>query len=778
MTICDVSLVLGAGLAACPGECPFWSQNAVWKGVGVCTAGPRCSVYNPLLTYADAERSVCLPCAVYGCESCAYAQPPAAGEDSATPLPDVCLKCAPGYRMAEDGRSCFLVERSLWSRAFYALVAAVVVALSALGIRLLLRPAIFQRNLERYRATSESQKAWNAADNLAGGVSDAMRSLVHADVAGVGSALYFRFLAFMVGAMAVVFAISVAHAHIPCSDMIRDFSGPFRLDRPGDLSGGSWWRRFVVGSSDSLRERLLNFKYVDDAIDWSVSQYAEDTARAARLLYLCVMALTLLFALLQRNFLRDHFADNPRVQDFTLVLESAPPLHALEDFVERATGVRPKSVAVVYDLRNASEGLREFLDLHEGEDDAGVYVNVEMADKHRRVLESLQPSGTAFAVFGSRQGMHQARGSLERSGICKASPCVLEPDEVIWENVLNEGPVFRRAAAVTAGVCVTQLMWSLVFFLPYAAYKLHAKSGDVYESLWLCLFAGVGSSLVNASIRRAADRVGFRSRESADSYLMWMTACAQLVNVGLNVLLAHLVNYGGRYKVVSVVKDFALYVRTPTFRVGEEVSLSQSLGSYMVDLLVLIPMVATLLVLYGSPLMALFYVLTADLDEQRALHLLRPSRFELTSRYCSVLVNFTCSLLLQFVIRSKLQALTLSFSLLASSVIRYASDAYVLLRKSAPSRLSGTGAFHNALLLWSVPTGVLAACPAYWRWRCLDGRLVTPFFMFALHVLCYVPLLRCIYRCRRRFEVSEHNASPADYTLGNPVYSLRRMSPL
>ncbi|ORM41859.1 uncharacterized protein BXIN_0562 [Babesia sp. Xinjiang] len=778
MTVCDVSVVLGAGILACPSECPFWSQSAVWKGVGVCTRGDRCSVYNPLLSYADDVNNVCLPCGVYGCVSCAYSEGslPVLGADS-TRLPDVCLECAPGYRMGDDGHRCYLVKSSIWSRSFYALVATTLVCFAGLGLRMLLRPSQYESNLNRYHDAVESQKIGNWSTKLRGDVFGTLLGLMRVDVAGVGVILYFRFLAFLASTIFGMILLNLAHAHIPCSDMIRSFKKPFSLDRVGDLSSGVWWQSyFKLARSVGLRDHVLNFKYVDDAIDWSVSQYAQDTSRVMGVVYLCVMGATIVFALYQRNFLQNYFNGRARVQYFTLVLDGVPPLHSLEDFVEDATGVRPKSVAVAYDIGDSLDGMRDFLNVLEEDNNDGIYVNLEMASQHRRVLNELQPSGTAFAVFGSRQAVHRARVSFERSGICGVRECDLEPEDVIWSNLSKGESLFGRVVCITAVICAAQLLWTFLFFMPYAAYKLLSLSSDFFESMWLCLFAGVGNSLVGAWIRLATDRVGFMSRETSESYLMWISAAAKLFNVGVNVLLAHMVNYGGRYKLVSVVKDFGLYMRTPTFRVGEEVSISQSLAAFMSNVLLLVPLLSFLFARYGTPLLKFLFVLSADLDESESKNMVRASRFDLSERYCISVVHFTCSLLLQFVIQSKLQALTLTLCLLGSCLLHYGCDAYMLLYKSSPTRVVGFASFYNALLLWSVPTGILAACPSYWRWRGANGRLSTVLICFLLHMVCYHGLMRYMYGLRRRFDVVEHNNSPSDYTMGNPVYTLRRLA--
>ncbi|GBE59329.1 membrane protein, putative [Babesia ovata] len=695
---------------------------------------------------------------------------------SGVPLPDVCLECAPGYRMADEGRSCYLVKSSIWSRSFYAMVAGILIALTVLCVRLLVRPSQFHANLDRYRQELGSHRGGHGSSKLGKGIIGSLLGLMNEDIAGIGVMLYFRFLAFVLGTTLVLLLLSVAHAHIPCSDMIRSLGEPFSLDRPDAVRVDSSWLGWLgMRRSPGWREHLLNFKIVDDAITWSVSQYVEDNARAMHVLYIAVMGITLAFAWSQHKFIREYFKRNPRVQSFTLILERVPPVHTLEDFVENACGVRPKSVTVAYDIDKASEGLQEFINLQDDEEGSGVYVNLDMALEHRRVLESLEPSGTAYAVFRTRLDMRKALISLNRSGICNARLCDLEPEDVEWSNIFKGEGLLRRAVEMTAAVCVTQLFWTLVFFMPYAAYKLHAGSTDLCEALWLYMFTGVGNGLVAASIHKATEKVRFASVQSAENYTMWMSTAAQLLNIGLNVLLAHLNNYGGHYKVLSMVKDFALYRRTATFSVGEEVSITQSLSTYMVNVILLVPALAFVLVRYGAPLMGALYVLAADLDD-RVSHLLRPAPFELNGRYGSAVVNFTCSLLLQYVIRSRMQSFIIAFALLASYVVHYGVDAYVLINKAAPSGLNGTAAFHNAMLMWSVPTGILAACPSYWRWRGMDGYLATTFVIFGAHVLIYCTFIYFICRPRDHIDGAEENTSTSDYSLRNPVYKLRRLA--
>eukprot|EP00371_Babesia_bovis_P002821 XP_001611468.1 membrane protein [Babesia bovis T2Bo] len=779
MTVCDISVVLGAGLLSCPSECPYWSQSAVWKGVGVCTTKDRCSVYNPLLSYADERTKVCLPCSVYGCSSCTYSNSVAFTDSDSLVLPDICLRCAPGYRMQDGGNGCYLVESSLWSRSFYAIVAAVLVCLLGLALRMALRPSQLEANIRRYRDALKSQKIGNWSDSLASGFFRSLIDLCSVDVSGVGVILYFRFLVFMGGIIFFMLVMTIAHAHIPCSDMIRSFSAPFSLDKPGEmLEARSWLDLFKPKGYLGLKDHLRNFKYVDDAIEWSVGQYADDTARVMRVLYLCVMGSTIVFAIYQRDFLKEYFREHVRTQYFTLMLDRVPPLHSLEEFVHGATGVRPKSVAVVYDLGDLPEGMDKLLDgLEEEGGSGGVYVNLDMSDQHRLLLRDLQPSGSAFAVFNSRQDMHRAMKTLEHNGICDSRICEIEPEDVMWFNLHGPELQFGHSLGVTFCICLAQLLWTFVFFLPYAAYKLHSDSTDFFECLWLSWFASIGNSLVGTAIQVGTSRISFVNREHSESYLMWISAFMQLINVGCNLLLAHLVNYGGRYKVVSMVKDYLLYMRTPTFRVGEEVSISQSLNSFMKGVLLSIPLMTFLCIYYAMPILKLLFLLSADLGETETSRLVRGSKFTLPDRYCTSIVYLTSCLLLQFVIESKLQAVTLSLCLLASCILHYVTDGYLLFYKCRSTRISGFGSFYNALLLWSLPTGLLAICPSYWRWRAANGRLSTIIIIFCAHMLFYHCFMRHAYGKRWRFDVSEHNTSNSDYTMGNPVYTLRRLVP-
>ncbi|KAK1933483.1 putative membrane protein [Babesia divergens] len=778
MLVCDVFLVLGTSVITCPKECPFWSQNAVWKNVGVCTKAATCSVYNPVLTYANTRTNVCLPCAVHGCASCAYSDAATAHASteyaSGVSLPDLCLQCAPGYRMADEGRRCYLVNSSIWSKSFYALVATVIFIVSALTLHVYLRPGKFQENLEKYNAAIDAQKSNLSPLEVGDDIYETLSKIMHVDVAGVGGMLYFRFLAFLAATTAVVLAVSLAHSHTPCSDMIRVFKEPFSLDKPIDIASDRAFSSWLgLKRPSTLKQHFLNFKFVDDAIQWSVSQYSHDTARAMRVLYLCVMAFTIVFVLSQRTFLTKYFSENSRVQNFTLLLSRVPPLHSLEDFIETATSVRPKSVAVVYDLDNVDDGLNEFLDVCENGDN--VYVNLDMNEEHYRILNTVQPSGMAFAVFSTTRELARAKKSLYYSAICDAAYCDVEPEDVIWPNVGKEN-IIVRLLSVTALACVTQLLWTVLFFLPYAAYKVHSDSSDIFEVMWLTIFVCVGNALISSFIRRASQKIAFTNCESMHSYLMWMSFATQLWNTGLNVALAHFINYGGRFKVLSVLKDFSMYMRTPTFKVGEEVSISLSLNAYMVDMVLLIPIFGFVFMYYGAPLLTAFLVLTADLNEKQIAQFVRYPRFDFPGSYSGAIANFTCSLLLQFIIRSKLQALVMSLSLLASFFLHYVVDTYILLRKAERARINGFAYFYNAMLLWSLPTGILAACPSYWRWRGQDGKLTTPFVMFFIHMICYHGFMRLLYSDGRRLGCTEVNRSETDYTFTNPIYKLRRMA--
>ncbi|KAK1444995.1 hypothetical protein BgAZ_109010 [Babesia gibsoni] len=779
MSVCDVFLALGASVASCPKECPFWSQNAVWKNVGVCTVAENCNVYNPILNYADKTSNVCLPCAVHGCAKCEYSEEAlgrvARGSDSELVLPDVCLQCAPGYRMTDEGRRCYLVNSNLWTRLLYVAISVLVLSSTALALNFLLRPGKFWENVEKYKAAMEAQKSELEAIDADGGFFHRLYAFLHVDVLGVGGILYFRFVLFMVLVTLVLLVISISHSHIRCAGMIRVFKAPFTLDKPAEVPLShrlfSW---FGMSPTSQLKEHFLNFKYVDDAIEWSVEQYANDTARTMRILYICVMICTVAFMISQRDFLLSYFKENSLVQNFTLILHRAPPLHTLEDFIQNATTVRPKSVTVAYDLSHVDDGMKEFLDVQD--EDSHVYLNIEMAEEHRRILKKLNPTGTAFAVFETIQDLEVARTSLRNTGICDADYCDMEPEDVIWANIGKEEQILTNIISMSGVIVSLQVAWTFVFFLPYATYMIHSDSSDILEAMWLTIFVTVGSSIVAVSINKAIDKIEFVSRGSVASYKMWVSFVTDVINTGLSVLLAHFINYGGRFKVVSVVKDFTKYMTTPAFKVGEEVSVSMSLNSYMVNVLLFIPTFLFLYIYYGSTLITAVLVLAADLNEKQIAQFVRYPMFDFPGRFSDFIVKFTCSLLLQFVIRSKSQAIMISVSLLVGFLLSYIMDTYMIENKTGRVKINGYQCFYNALRIWSIPTGVLAACPSYWRWRSQDGKPITPFIMFFLHVSCYWWFMSVIFNCRSSFGRTEVNTSETDYTLVNPVYKLKRLT--
>ncbi|XP_955015.1 uncharacterized protein TA03965 [Theileria annulata] len=362
MSLCGVSQLFSDEHNECPAECPFWAPSSVWKYIGVCSEVGVCKRFNPILNYADSYNNVCLPCKVFGCISCKYSNEP----DSMVPvtdtlkkLPDYCIECAKGYKRSEDGTSCYIVGSTLWSKLFYFILIYLLICIAIVTIRILVNRDKFKSNFRNLvNALKNQQKKllrdFTSPENR---LYKLFTDLTNQNLSGLGLILYFRSLGFLVIVMSLLFFVSLAHVHIPCSNMIRLFKDPFRIyyfARANHVPR-SFIANFFAKNANKLVDDIFNFKSVDEAITWNVTQYSNEISGVMYVLYVSVMVMTVVYFVSQRRAIIKFMSKSSKMRDLTLVIKNLPSSltdeEQIKEMIYTCTNIRPVTVTVCYDLK-------------------------------------------------------------------------------------------------------------------------------------------------------------------------------------------------------------------------------------------------------------------------------------------------------------------------------------------------------------------------------------------------------------------------------------------
>lgn len=400
-------------------------------------------------------------------------------------------------------------------------------------------------------------------------------------------------------------------------------------------------------------------------------------------------------------------------------------------------------------------------------------------------FSNLESSGECFLTFESTL---DCRSVLERfrSSEFELYQCEVEPENIVWENIGYENQVNRKVFGISMVTIAILMGYIVLFFVPYAFYTITSPMTHILEIILLGLFVDFGNTLISVILRNLIDKAGIINKDVVDSYLMFCNYFIRLINLVLNVVLSHFINYGGRSKALSFLERKA-HLISPTFRVGEEVSFGLSFSIYIVNVLLLIPNVIFLFVHYLIPIFSSFLVLTLDFDSKRATKLMEYSTFNISSYYSDDMSNITFCLLLFFLIKDQKQGSLVFFAILFSYILNYAKSQFILLRRSSRKLYSTWRLSYFTYIMWVFPTLILAVCPRYWDWRGGEGSLFSIFTNAVLHIAIYTFILHLVFGKTPTLdseitlsEVLEGNLNgfemELDYKAHNPVYKFKKFS--
>ncbi|UKJ88965.1 hypothetical protein MACJ_002211 [Theileria orientalis] len=796
MSLCGVSQLFSTDLNECPPECPFWAPSSVWKYIGVCSKSANCKLFNPTLHFADVNNHVCLPCNVFGCISCAYSN----ADDSTTPitdnfkkLPDFCIQCAKGYKRSNDGQMCYLVDSSIWPKLLRYLMAFVLLSIAVLIIRLLMDREKMKNNFNSLLSALKNQqkkmlrKSEPSGRTLYGLSIDVRKN----NISGIGLMLYFRGLVFFSSVMALLFFSSLAHVHIPCSKMIRIFKEPFRVyyfvSSPDER--GTFISNFFSENVNKLVDDIFNFKSVDEAINWNVVAYSKEVSSVMNVLYISIMAMTVVYLVSQKRVIKTYTSSSTKLKDLTLVLRNLPKSitneNEIADMIYESSGVKPASITICYDLKRHKKDidkLLESVDEMNAQEDG--YINFDRVEEFNKSFTDLKSSGECFVTFENSGDCRNVLHSFKNGGI-GVEECDVEPENVMWENIGYEKNINGKILAISIVTIGCLTVYSVVFFVPYAIYSISSQMKHLLEVLVVSLFLDCGNTIVSVVLRSLITRAGIINSDVVEGYLMFCSYFIKLLNMLLNIVLSHIINYGGMHKLLSLLGKQS-NLDTPTFRVGEEVSFSVSFSIYMVNVLIIIPNGFFVIEHYVFPLVNSFLVLTLDFDVRKASRLMEYSKFDISAGYSNNLANITCCLFLLFLIKDRKQGCIVFLSMCISYFLNYLKDQFIVLRRSSRKFYSTWRLCYVTFVIWAFPTLVLAVCPHYWSWRAGEGGVNMIVLSGLVHMFIYGLILYALFgrqplHSNLRFSdlVEDKSTSPEqdlEYKLHNPLYKLKLLS--
>ncbi|KAK2194729.1 uncharacterized protein BdWA1_003791 [Babesia duncani] len=460
------------------------------------------------------------------------------------------------------------------------------------------------------------------------------------------------------------------------------------------------------------------------------------------------------------------------IEDFTLVIGDLPATMVkdshLSAWVHATCGIEPKSVCICFKIKRHMPKIQQVLaTLEASPKSGGNYINLDYCKLLN--VGQLECSGKALVVFDSIKSLNVAKARFTKAKI-KTDYCDFNSESVIWENFESRANIIKQCAC-TILVCFGILLgWSVFFFIPYAAYRLHTQLEDVFENLWLNIFVSVAGACMGSALQLAVDSIDFTSKRHRRRLLLWCNFFVQVLVIGLNVLLSHATNYGGRTKLMWLLGQHVH--QSSTFQVGEEISMSLSFCGYMVNTLLAVPLAIALLVHALGPWLGKALVLVGDFDQETINKLAKYPEFETGGRYCDSLAYLTCSLLVHVFLVPQYDRIIVCASLVLHVLICILRDRLVLCYRSASRISDDQGADFTPLAIWGVPCAILAAYPEYWNQRTGTLQMLPIVYALLKHViLYYTALALSCYRVKP----NAINRENFDWRLYNPIYKASNM---
>ncbi|KYO00723.1 putative protein, unknown function [Plasmodium gaboni] len=386
----------------------------------------------------------------------------------------------------------------------------------------------------------------------------------------------------------------------------------------------------------------------------------------------------------------------------------------------------------------------------------------------------------------------------------QVNKCDVEPIDITWQNISNNTFIIPiMIIKITISILVLFfliLLWSIIFYGPYAIYALHHASiiekqkkqeilFNVLISLILGIFIGLGNFLLTFLTTLIGNFMKFDKKQSTDSFVFCVNSIFQLLNFLLNVLITHLTNAGGDNKIRSFFLFFPnhlfVHLKSKDIILGEEYSFGRSLNYNIIPFITLFPTLFSFFGIYILPFLykSMLILFCSNTTIKKAEKLIQCPECNLHYRYSEAVISFTVTLLLFFFTHDKYNtSFTFLLLFLSYLFIKY-RDTYLFLRETKITYYYNTFLFDTVIAFWSLPTGILAILPFYWMWRSHKTSILTVGAVFFVHIFIYFIICNAI-RKNLNESISTNDVSynevaqmkAYNWFNTNPVYVLKQYS--
>ncbi|SOS78028.1 probable protein, unknown function [Plasmodium sp. gorilla clade G1] len=386
----------------------------------------------------------------------------------------------------------------------------------------------------------------------------------------------------------------------------------------------------------------------------------------------------------------------------------------------------------------------------------------------------------------------------------QVNKCDVEPIDITWQNISNNTFIIPiMIIKITMSILILFfliLLWSIIFYGPYAIYALHHASiiekqkkqeilFNVLISLILGIFIGFGNFLLTFLTTLIGNFMKFDKKQSTDSFVFCVNSIFQLLNFLLNVLITHLTNAGGDNKIRSFFLFFPnhlfVHLKSKDIILGEEYSFGRSLNYNIIPFITLFPTLFSFFGIYILPFLykSMLILFCSNTTIKKAEKLIQCPECNLHYRYSEAVISFTVTLLLFFFTHDKYNtSFTYVLLFLSYLFIKY-RDTYLFLRETKITYYYNTFLFDTVIAFWSLPTGILAILPFYWMWRSHKTSILTIVSVFFAHIFIYFIICNAIRKNLNENismnDVSYHEVAQMkayNWFNTNPVYVLKQYS--
>jgi len=705
---CATTVVLNASFnmnSDCPAACPFHAADKQDKVAcsSKCVRPSDCRVLDPTRPVADPEMGACRPASVDGCKV-----PAIDGSDT-------CLECHSWFTLREDGTCSGQLQWLGYS--FLALILVLLLVIIVWLIDLNIRPATNVEALKvgldfRTDQKYHQQKQEGEENRQLVPLSS---NLCSTAIGGPGLVLHFNFIAAV-----IVWASLVGVAWVILALVVDD---EFLTLGTRDY-GTSFKNCILVAWGSETQQRLLPAKLT---------------------FMICTYVFTflgcLIFSVRQLRLFQWLDASRDTMKDFAAHLYGlpfVPGTELLEDeimsFITAKTGQDVVGVSVAWNYseqqdfvddavmkelqdKEAASGhaqptpvgndiaemgwlRKKFFQFEqayligeseeEAEDSAA-----DRAKKVKKVLQELQSSHHAFVVFQTQAAKEAAvaagsHGFEFRGKTVYLEETTQEPGGVTWQNFDNSGHMakLQRAAKGLCFIFCGLFIWATVFYAPYAwailtfNYDSGRVPGTVY-GIAFSLVVTVGNVIMVQICDRVSDFMGFRHKDSRDTFYVMAYLFATLLNVTLDLVTTWFMAYmimsglGFRTEDGEALQDVKWL--TPQFETyAMQRSLGQNMWEYSFPATFLIPFVAEPLPTIYLPLrLGLLLVRSHAVKAWDAKFWMAAQPLDL-GRYADILLNVILTILIFYFPGGYTH--WMFFALAGSSIYIYAFDHWRVLR--------------------------------------------------------------------------------------------------